>query len=199
MADTALAGLPRLVRATEEVRMRGVAAVGIGVAAAGWWMLAWLLGQELSALRSALALAGVGVPALLLAGLASGRRLRAAADPLPPPRPVVYETLADGRERRTRLAGIVVFGVIILMMFDRLYGGAGEMAGLVAALFIPVGVVDLMEVRTWARLERDRDGGDLYLLVRPHALMPPMGAGEVYERPRGDREAERREPTPFDL
>lgn len=199
MADTALAGLPRLVRVTEEVRMRGIAALGVGVAAGGWWALGWLLGLDLSPLRTVLGFVGVGVPALLVAGLASGRRLRAAADPLPPPRIVVYETIADGRERRTRLAGIIVFGVIILMMFDRLYGGGGEMAGLVAGLFCAVGVVDLMEARAWTRIERRAGGGDLYLLVRPHALMASMAPSEVYERPRRDREAERREPTPFDL
>lgn len=197
MADAALAGLPRLVRAWDEVRVRGTAAVGIGVAAAGWWMLVWLLDEPVSALRTLLGGAAVAVPTLLLAGRASARRLASADEVGPPPRPSVYETPADGRDRRTRLAGIVVMGVIVLVMFDRLTGGGGEMAGLVAGLFIPVGVVDLMEARTWERLEREHPGG-LYLVVRPHALMAHMGPGEVYERPRGDR-VEEPEPSPFDL
>jgi hypothetical protein len=197
VADAALAGLPRLVRVVEEVRVRGITGVGIGAAAAGWWMAAWLLGQEVDALRTLLGAAAVGIPTLVVSGLASRRRLAAADLLRPPPRPVVYETPADGRERRTRLAGIVVFGVIILIMFDRLRGDGGEMAGLVAGLFLAVGVVDLMEAGSWERLTRDRRA-DIYLMVRPHALMAHMGAGEVYERPRGDRE-ERPLPSPFDL
>jgi heme A synthase len=197
VADAALAGLPRLVRAFDEVRVRGTAAVGIGVAAAGWWMIVWLLDQPVSALRTLLGAAAVGVPTLLLAARASARRLDAASRVGPPPRPSLYETAADARERRTRLAGIVVLGVIVLVMFDRLTGGGGEMAGLVAGLFIATGIVDLMEARTWERLEREHPGG-LYMLVRPHALMAHMGAGEVYERPRGDR-VDEPEPSPFDL
>jgi hypothetical protein len=197
VADAALAGLPRLVRAWDEVRVRGVAGVGIGVAAAGWWMIVWLLDQPVSELRTLLGAAAVGVPSLLLAGRASARRLRAVDRVAPPPRPSVYETAADARERRTRLAGIVVLGVIVLVMFDRLTDGGGEMAGLIAGLFIAVGVVDLMEARTWQRLERAHPGG-LYMVVRPHALMAHMGAGEIYERPRSDR-SDVPEPSPFDL
>jgi len=197
VADAALAGLPRLVRAWDEVRTRGTAAVGIGIAAAGWWMIVWLLDQPVSPLRTALGAAAVGVPTLLLAARASARRLAAADEVGPPPRPCVYETAADARERRTRLAGIVVLGVIVLVMFDRLTGGGGEMAGLVAGLFVATGVVDLMEARTWERLERQHPGG-LYMLIRPHAMMAHMGAGEVYERPRGDR-VDEPAPSPFDL
>lgn len=197
MADSALAGLPRLVRVVDEVRHRGFAGVGIGIAAAGWWTTAWLLGQRVSELNTVLAFAAVFVPSLVIAALGSGRRLRAATDLRPPPRLAVYETVADGRERRTRLAGIVVMGVIILIMFDRLSGAGGEMAGMVAGLFLAVGIVDLFEARSWARIEREHPGG-LYLAVRPHALMAHMGAGEVYERPRPDRDRVE-EPSPFDL
>lgn len=196
MADATLAGLPRLVRVIEEVRQRGVAAVGVGVAAAGWWMVAWLLGQDVSPLTTGLAVAVVGIPTLVLATLGSRRRLAAAAVPQPPPRLAVYETAADGRDRRIRLAGVVVMGVIILMMFDRLTGEGGEMAGMVAGLFGAVGLVDLREARAWHRLEMGRPGG-LYVAVRPHALMAHMGPGDVYERPSGVEP--RPVPTPFDL
>ncbi len=197
MADAALAGLPRLVRVVDEVRMRGVASLGIGTAAAGWWMAAYLLGQDVAILRTLVAGAVVGVVTLIIAGIFSARRLGAAKEPLRPPRNTVYETVADGRERRLRLAGIVVFGVIVLLAFDRLTGGTGDMAGLVAGLFWPVGAVDVLEARSWAALERMRESGrGLYVMVRPQALMASMGATEVYERPAGDREAT---PSPFDL
>lgn len=198
MADAALAGLPRLVRVGEEVRMRGVAALGIGTAAAGWWMLAYLIDQDVSVLKTLVAGGAVGALTLVIAAVFSSRRLGAAREVRRPPSRAVYETLADGRERRVRLAGIVVFGVIVLLAFDRLTGGGGEMAGLVAGLFLPVGAVDLLEARSWAALERTReDALGLYVLVRPQALMASMGAQEVYERPRGDRQEAL--PSPFDL
>lgn len=195
MADATLAGLPRLVRVAEEVGQRGAAGVGIGVAAAGWWTVAWLLGQDVSPLTTGLALLVVGLPTLVVAAIGSRRRLRDADPPQPPPRLAVYETAADGRDRRIRLGGIVVMGVIILMMFDRLTGEGGEMAGMVAGLFVAVGLVDLREARVWQRLERARPGA-LYVAVRPHALMAHMGPGEVYERPPRDREPVL---SPFDL
>jgi len=198
VADAVLAGLPRLVRVVEEVRMRGVAAIGVGTAAAGWWMLAFLIDQDVSVLNTLVAGGALGVLTLVIAAVFSARRLAAAKDVRKPPRGAVYETTADGRERRVRLAGIVVFGVIVLLAFDRLTGGAGEMAGLVAGLFLPVGAVDLLEARSWASLERMREeGAGLYVLVRPQALMASMAGGEVYERPRGDRQEAL--PSPFDL
>lgn len=198
MADAALAGLPRLVRVTEEVRMRGVAALGIGTAAAGWWMLAYLIDQDVSVLKTLVAGGAVGVVTLVIAAVFSSRRLSGAREVRRPPSNAVYETMADGRERRVRLASIVVFGVIVLLAFDRLTGGAGEMAGLVAGLFLPVGAVDVLEARSWAALERMReDAQGLYVLVRPQALMASMASPEVYERPRGDRQEAL--PSPFDL
>ena len=198
MADAALAGLPRLVRVVEEVRMRGIAAIGVGTAAAGWWMLAYLIDQDVSVLNTVVAGGAVGAATLVIAAVFSSRRLGGAREVRKPPRAAVYETVADGRERRVRLAGIVVFGVIVLLAFDRLTGGAGEMAGLVAGLFLPVGAVDLLEARSWASLERMREeGAGLYVLVRPQALMASMARHEVYERPRGDRQEAL--PSPYDL
>ena len=109
MGDSVLAGLPRLVRIRDEVRMRGVAALGIGAATAGWWMLSWLLGEGVLGLRFILAAVGIGIPALIGATAVSRRRLRAAEHLNPPPRTAVYETIAAARERRTRLAGVSFF------------------------------------------------------------------------------------------
>lgn len=188
MGDSVLAGLPRLVRVRDEVRMRGVAAVGIGAATVGWWMLAWLLGEDVLGLRFVLGIAGIGVPTLLLAAWASGRRLREARQFRMPPRIAVYETMAAARERRTRLAGVVMFAVIILMIFDRLSHGGGEMAGLVAGLFIPVGAVDILEARRWTELEREHHDTRLYVLVPARAFMARLSPQEIYERPRSDAE-----------
>jgi hypothetical protein len=171
--------------------MRGIAALGIGTATAGWWMLAWLLGEGVDGLRFVLAIAGIGVPMLILSALWSSRRLRAAREFRMPPSIAVYETIAAARERRTRLAGVVMFAVIILMIFDRFSHGQGEMAGLVAGLFVPVGVIDVLEARTWAELERDHHDTRLYVLVPAHAFMARFAPQEIYERPRSDAEIAR--------
>jgi len=191
MGDTVLAGLPRLVRVRDEVRMRGIAALGIGAATAGWWASAWLLSGGVSGLRFGLAAVGIGLPVLLIAWVLSQRRLGVAEHPEPPPRTAVYETMADARDRRTRLAGIVLFGVIILMIFDHFSHGGGEMAGMVAGLFIPVGLVDLREATKWAGLERVNHDTRLYVVMPSHAMMPAFSPDAVYERPRIDAEVVR--------
>jgi hypothetical protein len=188
VADTVLAGLPRLVRVRDEVRMRGIAALGIGAATAGWWMLAWLLGEGVDVLRFSLAALGIGIPALIAAWLISRRRVGIARAFQAPPRNAVYETIAAARERRTRLSGIVLSGVIILMIFDHFSHGAGEMAGLVAGLFIPFGVIDVRECRQWSALEQEHHDTRLYVLVPAHALMASFSPEAVYERPRSDAE-----------
>lgn len=188
MADSVLAGLPRLVRVRDEVRMRGIAALGIGAATAGWWMLAWLLDEGVDGQRFAIAVAVIGIPSLIAAWLISRRHLRTAEEFHAPPRNAVYETIAAARERRTRLAGIVLFGVIILMIFDHFSHGAGEMAGLVAGLFIPFGIFDLRESQHWAALEREHSDTRLYVLMGAHAMMAPFSPEVVYERPRSDAE-----------
>lgn len=191
MADTVLAGLPRLVRVRDEVRMRGIAALGIGAATVGWWMLAWLLGEGVDGLRFGLAAIGIGIPAVIAAWLISRRRLRVAREFHAPPRNAVYETIAAARDRRTRLSGVVLFGVIILMIFDHFSHGAGEMAGLVAGLFIPFGAIDVRESRQWSALEREHHDTRLYVLVPAHAMMAPFSPDAVYERPRSDAEVVR--------
>jgi hypothetical protein len=191
MGDTVLAGLPRLVRVRDEVRMRGVAALGIGAATAGWWATAWLLSEGVSGLRFVLAAVGIGIPVLVISWIMSQRRLGAADHFLPPPRSAVYETMADARDRRTRLSGVVLFGVIILMIFDHFSHGGGEMAGMAAGLFIPVGLVDLHEARRWAALEREHHDTRLYVVMRAQAMMPAFTPDAIYERPRTDAEVVR--------
>lgn len=200
MPETTLAGLPRLVRVAAEVRWRGQSALGIALAVAGYWTAAWLLAQPVRPAQTALATAAVGLPTALVLGLASGRRLtESLRRTLPPPRGCIHETPADARERRTRLAGIVLTGVVVLLLFDRASDGGGIMAGLVAGLFGAFGAVDLIDARGWEAAE-GRRRARLFALVRPHALSARLGAIEIYEMPRADRERPHdREPSPFDL
>lgn len=181
-----LAGLPRLVRASAEVRFRGQTALLIGVAVAAFWVASWLLDLPVDPVRTLLAACTTLVLGGLAAGLASTRRLRLGLEEtLPPPRRVVYETVADGRERRARLTGIVLLGIMILLVFDRFTDGGGIMAGLVTGLFVGVGTAEALEGRRWHQAERARSAR-LYLLVKARALMAPYGVVDVYEVPSED-------------
>ncbi len=186
MADTLLDGLPRLVRIRDEVRMRGSAGLGIGAATLGWGILSWVLGNGVSVGTFALSAVVIGLPTLVLAAIVSGRRIRAAAQLGRPPRNGVYETFAAARERRTRVAGVVMFAVIVLMMFDHIRHGGGEMAGCVVGLFCAVGLIDVREARLWSAIERSREDARLYVIVPSHAVMARFGAQPVYERPAQD-------------
>src|SRR5262245_46174613 len=124
MADATLAGLPRLVRVAEEVRWRGQAAMAVALAVASYWAALWLLDRPVKPLETTISFATVGILTAGVSSLASRRRLHdGLVRTTPPPRPSVYETHADGRERRARLAGIVLFGVVVLLVFDRLTDG----------------------------------------------------------------------------
>jgi hypothetical protein len=193
MQDTALAGLPRLVRVADEVRLRGQTLVAIAAAVALFWLMSWLLDQPVDAVRTALNLAIAAAVAAVPATVVSGRRLREGlAHTMPPPRLSVHETRAQSRERRTRLSGVLALAVVLLLVFDRAAAGEGRMAGLVAGLFAVVGAVDWREARRWEAAERSRQSL-LYVLVRPNALVAPFGVTEVFEVPRleTDREAGR--------
>ncbi|MDX6646381.1 MAG: hypothetical protein QOK40_2108 [Miltoncostaeaceae bacterium] len=186
MPNAMLAGLPRLVRVADEVRARGQATLSVGAAVAVYWVCLWLLDQPVSPLRTLIALLIAGLPASLMASVGSGRRLAAVRKDLrPPPRVAVYETIADGRERRARLAGILLLAAVVLLVFDRLTTGEGTMAGLTTGFFISVGVVDLLEARRWAEAERAR-AVRLYVVVRPNAMVASYGPTDVYEVPRAD-------------
>ena len=200
MPESALAGLPRLVRVATELRFRGQAALGIAVATAGFWTFSWLLNEPLRPLETLLALLAIGLPTLLVSFLTGGRRVdEALRRTLPPPRASIHETHADARDRRTRLAGIVLTGVIVLLMFDILTEGGGIMAGLVVGLFGGLGLVDRIESERWERAEREREAR-LYLLIRPHALSTRFGTAQVYELRRPSRDRDQAfQPGPFDL
>jgi hypothetical protein len=200
MPESALAGLPRLVRVANELRFRGQAGLGIAVATAGFWAFAWLLNEPMRELQSLLALLATGAPTLLISYFTAARRVEdALRSTLPPPRGTIHETHADARDRRTRLAGIVLTGVIVLLMFDILTEGGGVMAGLVVGLFGALGLVDRIEAERWERAEVRRDAR-LFLLIRPHALSTRFGTAQVYElrRPSPDRDLAY-QPGPFDL
>ena len=200
MPESALAGLPRLVRVANELRFRGQAGLGIAVATAGFWAFSWLLNEPMRELESLLALLATGAPILLISFFTAGRRVDdALRSTLAPPRATIHETHADARDRRTRLAGIVLTGVIVLLMFDILTEGGGIMAGLVVGLFGAFGLVDRIEAERWEQAELERDAR-LFLLIRPHALSTRFGTAQVYElrRPSKDRDLAY-QPGPFDL
>lgn len=189
MPQATLAGLPRLVRIAGEVRWRGWCALGMALAVAGFWTASWLLHEGVRPLRTGLAAASIGLPTALVSVLAARRRVREALlRTQAPPRSTIHETLADGRERRTRLSGIVLTGVIVLLLFDHATGGAGTMAGLVVGLFGALGASEVREAALWDAAEDAREAR-LYAIVRPHALTTPMAASDIYETPRSDRRA----------
>jgi hypothetical protein len=194
MHNTALAGLPRLVRVTDEVRLRGQTAVVIAVSVAAYWALAWVTDEPLDLLTTGANFAVVAMLAGAIAAFVSVRRVREGLESPPrPPTLCVHETRAAARERRTRLLGPVVLGVILLIVFDRATDGGGRMAGLVAGLFLAVGAVDWWESRRWRAAEKAR-GSLLYVLVRATALVAPYGVTDVYEMARPTDEYAPRDP-----
>ncbi len=188
MPDALLAGLPRIARVAEEVRLRGVLALAAGAAAAAWWTIQWLLDQPVEPGRTwALALltavlaavsGAINVPRRLREGLRNPR--------FPSPR-VVYETRADGRDRRIRLSGAVFLSTIVILIFDQLADWGGVTAGVIVGTAAGLGVADLIEARRWARAERERDA-DLFVRVGPRALVAGFGRVEVYEVPSPPKE-----------
>jgi O-antigen/teichoic acid export membrane protein len=183
MADALLAGLPRIARVAEEVRLRGVLAIAVGGAAAAWWVIQWLLDQQVEPGRTwALALLTAVLAAV--SGLVNvPRRLREGLrNPRFPSARVVYETRADGRDRRVRLSGAVFLSTIVILMVDQIAGWGGVTAGVIVGAAVGLGVADLVEARRWARAERERDA-DLFVKLGPRALVAGFGRVEVYEVP----------------
>jgi hypothetical protein len=198
--ETLLAGLPRLVRVADEVRWRGQFCVATAAVVALFWVLSWLVDEPVRAGVTALAAAAVAVPTLAVGAIGMSRRVRERlARALPPPRASVHETLAVSRERRMKLSGAVLTGIVLLLLFERFTDGAGVIAGLVVGLLAAAGAVDWTESRRWETAERERETR-LYVMVRPDALSPRLGAAQIYETPRpGDRRDRALEPSPFDL
>lgn len=183
MADALLAGLPRIARVAEEVRLRGVLALAVSGAAAAWWTIQWLLDQQVEPGRTwALALLTV-VLAALSGVLNVPRRLREGLrNPRFPSARVVYETRADGRDRRVRLSGAVFLSTIVILMVDQVAGWGGVTAGVIVGAAAGLGASDLVEARRWSRAERERDA-DLFVKLGPRALVAGFGRIEVYEVP----------------
>jgi hypothetical protein len=198
--ETLLAGLPRLVRVADEVRWRGQFCVATAAVVALFWVLSWLVDEPVRAGVTALATAAVAVPTLAVGATGMSRRVLERLDrALPPPRASVHETLAVSRERRMKLSGAVLTGIVLLLLFERFTDGAGVIAGLVVGLLAAAGAVDWAESRRWESAERERETR-LYVMVRPDALSPRLGAAQIYETPRpGDRRDRALEPSPFDL
>ena len=198
--ESALAGLPRLVRVADETRWRGQSAVATAIVVAAYWGATWLVGETVEPARAILAFAGVMLPTLVIVSLGSGRRMREALSGVaPPPRASVHETPASSRERRLRLAGVVLTGIIALLIFERFTGSGGVLAGLVAGLLLALGIADWREAGVWEAAERERESR-IFVLIRPDALTPRLGATDLYEAPRPGRESDRAyEPSPFDL
>jgi hypothetical protein len=198
--ESALAGLPRLVRVADEARWRGQSAVAAAIVVGLYWGGTWLVGETVDPLRTALAFGAVALPTFLIASTGSARRVRdAVGRSTPPPRSSVHETAASSRERRLRLAGVVLTGVIALLIFERFTDSGGVLAGLIAGLLLALGVADWREAAVWDAAERERETR-IYVLIRPDALTPRLGVREVYEAPRPGRAGEGAyEPSPFDL
>lgn len=198
--ETLLAGLPRLVRVADETRWRGQSCVATAVVVTAFWLSTWLLEEPVRPGAVALAAAVAAIPTLMVASLLAGGRIREGLTrAVPPPRASIHETLAASRDRRVRLSGVVLTGIVALLLFDRFTGGGGIMAGLVAGLLGALGATDWRESLQWERAERERETR-IFVIVRPDALSPRLGATEVYETPHPGRDHDRRtEPSPFDL
>ncbi len=170
------------------------------VVVGAFWTSTWLLGEPVRPGATALAAAVVALPTLLVASLTTTRRIHESlVRAVPPPRASIHETLAASRDRRMRLSGVVLTGIVALMLFDRFSGTGGVMAGLVAGLLGPLGAADWFESGQWAAAERQRESR-IFVIIRPDALTPRLGASEVHETPRPGRDHDTRlEPSPFDL
>jgi hypothetical protein len=178
-----LAGLPRVVRVADETRWRGHSAVATAIVMVAFWSLTWLLGEPVERTRTPVGFAAVLLPTLVVSLLASRRRVRESLGrALPTPRSAVHETAAASRDRRMRLATVVLFGIIALLLFDRFTDGGGMMAGLIAGLMLGVGIADWHESGMWRDAERARDAR-LFALVRPRALTPALAPADIYQAP----------------
>ena len=191
MADALLAGLPRIVRVAEEVRLRGWLGLAIGAAAAAWWAIQWVLDQPVDPSTTWLYALVVAVLAALAGLLTAPPRVRDGLRQTRFPNSrVVYETRADGRDRRIRLSGAVFLTVIVVLMFDQLAAWDGISAGVIVGAAVGLGVSDLIEGRRWRNAERERDA-DLFVKIGPRALVAGYGALDIYEDPSPPRDEPR--------
>ncbi len=178
-----LAGLPRIARVVEEIRLRGWLVLSVACAVAAWWAIQWLLDQPLQPARTWLIALVVAVLTAVAALVNVPRRVRQGlVAPRFPTARVVYETRADGRDRRIRLSGAVFLSAVVILMFDRLAGWEGITAGVLVGATIGMGGADLLEARRWDRAERERES-ELYVRIGPTALVASYAEAEIYEVP----------------
>ena len=192
-----LAQAPRLVRLSDEFQWRASAALGAAVAVVGYWTMSWLVGLPVDAAQAGAAFGVAFVPTLALGIPAARRRAVSARESggrLPPGG--IKETRAAARERRGKLAGIVLTGVLALLVFDAVFDGGGPIAGLVAGVLGGVGLADLLEARGWRRAEEEREVR-LVALIAHDALTVAPTFDQVYEDRRGMPKPAG--PSPFDL
>lgn len=183
MADAALAGLPRIVRAHDEVRWRGQVLTTLGMASLSFWLILWLAAGPVQALPSAIVGAAALVLALVLGAVTSRRRVAHGLLTLRPPRAMVHETIADARERRVRAATIMFLGAAVLILLDTLVSDIGATSALVAGAGVGAGIIDRREARRWEDAEDQRDLR-IFVLLRPGALIAGMGVQDAYALPR---------------
>lgn len=196
MANTALAGLPRIVRAANEVRWRGQALMALGLASACYWTVLWLIDGPVSPAAAGIFFILSLTMGLVLGGITSRRRLAHALATIKSPRAMVHETPADALERHTRASVIFVFAAVILLVFDTFVSGIGGTAALLAGAGLGLGLIDRMEARRWEQAETDR-GSRLFLMIRPGAMLVRMGTSECFELPQAALPDDG--PSPFDL
>ncbi len=196
MADTALAGLPRIVRAADEIRWRGQAMLSLGLASACYWIVMWLVDGPVQPLAASTVFMTSLMMSLVLSAITSRRRLAYALDHITNPRAMVHETPADARERQALAAVVFVFGAVILLMMDTAISEVGATAALLAGGGIGIGATDLLEARRWQQVEASRSSR-LFLMISPGAMLVRMGTGNAYELPGVSRPDDG--PSPFDL
>lgn len=196
MADTVLAGLPRIVRAADEVRWRGQALMALGLASACYWTVLWLVDGPVDPLAAGIFFVISLAMGLVLASVTSRRRFAQALSNIRSPRAMVHETHADAIERHTRAGIIFVFAAVVLLVFDTFVSDLGGTAALLAGAGIGIGLMDRLEARRWRQAEDER-GSRLYLMIRPGALLVRMGVTECFELPRATTPDDG--PSPFDL
>ncbi len=186
MADATLEGMPRIARAPEEIRLRGSLALAVVVATVLWWVTQWLIDQPLQTGRAALAGLLVLVLGLIAGFINVSRRVgEGLAEVRPPGASMVFETRAAGRDRRMRYSAAVFLTVVVVLMFDSLAGWGGVAAGLVIGAGLASGIADLVE---GSRLEREerRRRSELWVLIRPKALVASYGRAILVELPDQD-------------
>lgn len=196
MADALLAGLPRIVRAGEEIRLRGLLALALGLAATAWWTVQWLLDQPVEAARTWLIALVVALLGFVTVAVHVPRRLREGlGETRRPTSRMVYETRADGRDRRIRLSGAVLLTAMVALMFDALGGWGGVVAGCLIGAAVASGCGDLWEARRWERAEKGRES-ELYVQVSARALVASYGRADIVEVPAGPLDPPMRESSP---